>query len=242
MSSAEDVAEFAQFLSDTQAVKQANRVINGLAKEADEPLSPDIDPDRARDFTRPNYSRTARMRHDWLEEDGTSVRGLAELADGIIHREFPGVFLILNDIWAIAREPVVNESTGEIETDIFGWPVWKRLPSGAYIEDYSKLIDREKEGFMLSITMGLLEWRLKVDNWKRMPAMLARARWEEAMAEGFVAPTGRVTVEERTQRGRLHSADHRYFGIFQAELSRAAEHLVDGMELLGQRLKDSLAT
>lgn len=241
MSGAEEVAELAQWIGKEQAVEQSRRVVGELARESDEPLTPDIDPDRARGFTRTNYSRTARMRHDWLEEDGTVVQGLAEMADGIIHREFPGIFLILSEIWGIAREPVVNEITGEIETDMYGWPLWKKLPSGAYIEDYSKLTDREKEGFMLSITMNLLEWRLRVDNWKRMPAMLARARWEEAMAEGFVAPTGRVTVEERTQRGRLYSADHRYFGIFQAEVSRAAEHLVDGMELLGQRLKDSLA-
>lgn len=236
MSTAEDVVEFAQYVSDAQAAQQANRVVGEISREADEPLAPNIDPDRAR-VNSPNFSR---MRREWRTGDEAEIAGIVAQADGVIHREFPGIFLILNDIWAIAREPVVNESTGEITTDSFGWPVWKRLPSGAYVEDYSKLTGREKDDFLLRITMGLLEWRRQADLAHRLPSMLAKGRWEEAMATGFIAPTGRMTVEERTQRGRQYSAQDRYWAIYLAEVSRAADHLVSGMELLGQRLKDSL--
>jgi hypothetical protein len=223
-------------IDDTRLAEQAKRVIDEVSREADQLLAPDIAPDRARVNT-PNFSR---MRREWRPGDEAEIAGIVAEANGVIHREFPGIFLILNDIWAIAREPIVNLKTGEIATDAFGWPLWKRLPSGAYAEDYSKLTGREKDDFLLRITMGLLEWRRQADLAHRLPSMLAKGRWEEAMATGFVTPTGRMTVEERTQRGRQYSAQDRYWAIYLAEVSRAADHLVSGMELLGQRLKDSL--
>jgi hypothetical protein len=223
-------------LDDTQAVDQAHRVIGEIAREADAPLTVDIDPDRTRETSTTGF---ARMRTDWRPGDSAEILGIVQQASGIIHRTFPDAYLIMNELWGLVREPVANETTGEIETDVFGWPVWKKWDSGAYIEDYARLTAREKEDFLLRITTGLLEWEQKASrSW--LEAMLAKGRWEEAMATGFISPTGRVTVEERTQRGRAYAAEDRYHAIFRAAVSRSAEQLVRSLERLGQRLKDSL--
>ncbi|MFF7198226.1 hypothetical protein ACFZAM_31520 [Streptomyces sp. NPDC008079] len=225
-----------QTLDSVQAVTQAARAVSELAAEADEPVAVDIDPDRTRETAQTGFSR---MRTDWRPGDAPEVLGIVQAARGVIHREFPNIYLILNELWGIARDPVFVPGTGEIVTDVFGWPEWVKLPSGAYKEDYSRLTAREKDDFLLRITTGLLEWhQTATEKW--LEAMLAKVIWEEVMAEGFIAPTGRLTVEERTQRGRSHAAQDRYRAVFRAALSRSAEQLVRSMELIGQRLKDSL--
>ncbi|MEU6362234.1 hypothetical protein [Streptomyces albidoflavus] len=225
-----------QPLDEGQAADQARRVIGEIAHEADEPLAVDIDPDRTRETTRTGF---ARMRTDWRPGEAAEVHGITQQAQGVIRRTFPDAYLIMAELWGLVREPVVNETTGEIELDVFGWPVWKKLPSGAYAEDYTRLTPREKDDFLLRITTGLLEWEQRASTaW--LEAMLAKGRWEEAMASGFITPTGRVTVEERTQRGRAFAAEDRYHAIFRAAVSRSAEQLIRSLERLGQRLKDSL--
>lgn len=221
---------------ESQAADQAARVIGEIAAESDEPMTVDIDPDRTRETVRSGFSR---MRTDWRPGDSAEVVGVVQQAQGVIHRAFPDAYLIMNELWSIVREPVADEATGEIVTDVFGWPQWKKAPSGAYLEDYTRLTGREKDDFLLRITTMLMEWEQQAStHW--LEAMLAKARWEEAMATGFIAPTGRVTVEERTQRGRAHAAEDRYLAIFRAAVSRSADQLVRSMSLLGQRLKDSL--
>ncbi|MCX4799680.1 hypothetical protein OG497_38135 [Streptomyces sp. NBC_01242] len=223
-------------LDDAQAVDQAHRVISDIAREADAPMTVDIDPDRTRETSTTGF---ARMRTDWRPGESAEVLGIVQQAQGIIHRTFPDAYLLMNELWGLVREAVVDTTTGEVTTDVFGWPQWEKLPSGAYREDYTKLTAREKEDFLLRITTGLLEWEQKAStSW--LEAMLAKGRWEEAMATGFIAPSGRVTVEERTQRGRAYAAEDRYHAIFRAAVSRSAEQLVRSLERLGQRLKDSL--
>ncbi|MET7363318.1 hypothetical protein ABZS76_33440 [Streptomyces sp. NPDC005562] len=225
-----------QTLDSAQAVDQAHRVIGDIARETDEPLDIDIDPDRTRETSTTGF---ARMRTDWRPGDATEIQGIVQQAQGIIHREFPDAYLVMNELWHLVREPVTEPGTGEIATDVFGWPQWVKLPSGAYREDYTRLSAREKDDFLLRITTGLLEWEQKASTtW--LEAMMAKGRWEEAMATGFISPTGRVTVEERTQRGRAYAAEDRYHAIFRAAVSRSAEQLIRSMERLGQRLKDSL--
>ncbi|QDN94898.1 hypothetical protein FNV58_00795 (plasmid) [Streptomyces sp. RLB1-9] len=230
------MSDLTDMIDNDQAARQATRVVGELAREADQPLSVDIDPDRTRETATAGFSR---MRTEWRPGEAAEVAGVMQQAQGIIHRAFPGVYLIMNELWMTVREPVVDEASGEIQTDIFGWPLWKKLPSGAYIEDYSRLTDREKDDFLLRITTGLLEWHQQAANlWGE--SMLAKGRWEEAMGVGFISPTGRVTVEERTQRGRVYAAEDRYHAIFRSAVNRSAEALVRSMELIGQRLKDSL--
>jgi hypothetical protein len=218
------------------AVEQADRVVGELAREADEPLAVDIDPDRTRETATTGFSR---MRTEWRPGEAAEVAGIVQQAQGIIRRTFPDAYLIMNELWDLVREPVVDRDSGQIVTDVFGWPEWVKLPSGAYKEDYTRLTGREKDDFLLRITTGLLEWEQKASTaW--LEAMLAKGRWEESMASGFIAPSGKVTVEERTQRGRAHAAEERYHAIFRAAVSRSAEQLVRSLERLGQRLKDSL--
>jgi hypothetical protein len=223
-------------IDDAQAVGQAHRVISEIAREADEPLAVDIDPDRTRETSTTGF---ARMRTEWRPGEAAEIQGIVQQAEGIIHRLFPDAYLIMNELWWLVREPVIDPASGDPVTDIFGWPEWKKLPSGAFAEDYTRLTPREKDDFLLRITTHLLEWEQKASStW--LEAMLAKGRWEEAMATGFISPSGRVTVEERTQRGRAYASEDRYHAIFRAAVSRAAEQLVRSMERLGQRLKDSL--
>ncbi|MGW1436921.1 hypothetical protein ACWD7M_16925 [Streptomyces griseus] len=223
-------------IDNKQAAEQADRVITDLAREADEPMAVDIDPDRTRETATTGFSR---MRTSWRPGEAVEVAGILQQARGVIHREFPGIYLILNELWGLVREPLVDQKSGEYVTDLYGWPEWVKLPSGAYKEDYSRLTNREKDDFLLRITTGLLEWQqIATEKWAE--SMLAKVRWEESMAEGFIAPTGKTTVEERTQRGRAYATQDRYHAVFRAALSRSADQLVRSVELIGQRLKDSL--
>jgi hypothetical protein len=232
-----DITEPLAVLDNAQAAAQANRVIGEIAHEADEPMTVDIDPDRTRETSTTGF---ARMRTEWRPGESAEVAGITQQAQGVIRRTFPDAFLIMNELWMLVREPVVVEGTGEIVTDIFGWPLWQKLDSGAYVEDYTRLTGREKDDFLLRITTHLLEWEQQASTvW--MEAILAKARWEEAMATGFTAPaSGKTTVEDRTQRGRVFAAEDRYHAVYRAAVSRSAELLVRSMERLGQRLKDSL--
>lgn len=223
-------------LDSTQAADQAGRIVGELAKEADGPLEVEMAPDRTREL---GPLKLSRMRTDYRPGDEAEVMGVINLADGIIHRTFPDAFLLLNDLYSLVRKPVVDESTGEISTDVYGWPEWQRLPSGAYDEDYSRLTNREKEDLLLRITTLLVEWGQQYAR-LRGTAQLMRVRWEEAMATGFIAPTGRATVEERTQRGRAFAVEDRYRAVFRSAVQQQAEQLIRSLELLGQRLKDSL--
>jgi hypothetical protein len=236
MSDAAEISELAQWIGDAQAAKQANRVVGELAREADKPLTVDIDPDRTRETATAGFSR---MRTEWRPGEGAEVAGIVQQAQGIIYRAFPDAYLVMNELWMLVREPIVDQGTGEIKTNLFGWPEWQKHPSGAYVEDYTRLANREKDDFLLRITTGLLEWEQKASTlW--LESMLAKGRWEESMATGFVSPTGRVTVEERTQRGRAYAAEDRYHAIFRAAVSRSADSLIRSLERIGQRLKDSL--
>ncbi|MFD7835550.1 hypothetical protein [Streptomyces sp. NPDC059761] len=223
-------------LDQNKAALQAQRVVEEISQEADAPLDVDIDPDRTRALTSSGLSR---MRRAPLDEDDVEIQGIIAEAEGVIRRAFPGVFLLMNELWMVVRTPQTHERTGEIQLDMFGWPLWTKLPSGAYAEDYSRLTNREKDDFLLRITTLLAEWGQEAENLRGW-AQFRKVRWEDAMADGFIGPTGRITVEERTHRGRAAASEERYRAVYSHLLSRKAERLVRDMELLGQRLKDSL--
>ncbi|MGW7100345.1 hypothetical protein [Streptomyces sp. NPDC054838] len=223
-------------LDQNRAAQQAQRIIEEISQDADASLEVDIDPDRARTFTGSGLSR---MRRDLLDEDDVEIQGILAEAEGVLHRTFPGVYLLMNELWMLVRIPLTDKHTGEIQLDLFGWPLWTKLPSGAYAEDYNRLTNREKDDFLLRITTLLAEWGQEAENLRGW-SQLRKVRWEDAMADGFIAPTGRITVEERTQRGRAAASEQRYRAVYRHLLSRKADRLVRDMELLGQRLKDSL--
>jgi hypothetical protein len=219
--------------TDERTAEQAIEMVREIARTDDAPTAVDLHLDRTREHT-PHFTR---MRTEWSGEEGAHVRGLKAIVDGRIMVLFSGAYVLMNDLYTVVREPMVDEDTGLIHTDQFGFPVWVKTESGAYREDYSNLGIRQREEFLFRITTGIFGWKqTAADLWGE--AMFAKAQWEEAFSTGFVEPTGRLTVDDRTQRGRMHSLEERYFSIFQSLLSRKADGIISSLELLGQRIKD----
>lgn len=221
----------------SEASPAAQDAVAAASAEADHPTEVDTAPDRTREFKTPGFSR---MRTDWSGPDAAQVAALKGIVEGRILQLFPDAFVIMNEVYNLVREHEVDEQTGEIKTDRHGFPIWKRHPSGAFVEDFTVLTLGQKEDLLFRITTRLFDWQqTRADLWGE--AMFAKAQWEEAMAIGFDEPPGRLTVDDRTHKGRLHSREERYFGIFLSLISRRADAVVNSMELLGQRLKDSLS-
>jgi hypothetical protein len=179
-----------------------------------------------------------RMRLDWSSDDRDVLIRAKSTAEGRLQREFPEVYRLLYRVYNVVRAPEVDPQTGEIHTDQWGLPVWQKDQIGSYLEDFSKLGIKEKEDILFTITTHLVEWQqLAADAWGE--AMFAKAQWEERFSIGYDAPMS-GTIEARTATGRLDSREERYFAIFISLYSRKADALIRSLELLGQRLKDSM--
>jgi len=199
------------------------------------PDSPAADDEKApRKWRTPGFQR---MRLDWTTEDHAILDRAKATADGRLLREFPDAYRILNRIYDVVRT-VATGPDGEPQKDQFGLAVWKKSQLGGFEEDFTKLSLKEKEDFLFSITTHSFEWQQQAaDSWGE--AMLAKAQWEERFSIGFDAPAS-GTVEDRTAHGRLDARDERYFALFLSMYSRKADALVRSIELLAQRLKDSM--
>jgi hypothetical protein len=206
-----------------------------LSKDADALVDGSVLPEeRKRTFRTPGFSR---MTLEWSSHDREVIRAAKDAVDGHIIREFQDAYEIMYRIYDLVRTPEVT-ADGEIVKDRFGYTVWKRSPTGEYLEDWSRLMSREKEDLLFRITTRMMDWEQRSANlWGE--AMMAKARWEERYAITFDAPIA-GTVDDRRSKGNMNSADERYFAIYTTWLSRRAEALVKAMNLLGQRLKDSL--
>lgn len=204
---------------------------------ADAPLGSEtgmLDPDRTRESRTPNF---ARMRLEWSGRDGAMMASVHETVQRILFERFTMAYELMHQLFSVIREPVINEVTGEVETDQHGWPVWRRTSVGGYMEDWSRLTDTERENLLYKITAYMFEWEQSAaDLWGE--SMFAKAAWEERFASGFLNSQGK-TVDDRNQSGRLSSQEERYFALFQSLLSRKAEALVRSMLHLSQRLKDT---
>lgn len=222
---------------DLALVKQTDTVLKEVSAEADRGTEVEMHDDRTRENRTPGFSR---MRTEWHGPDKAQIDSIRAVVDGQIMRLFPDAFVLMYDLFSVVREADVDEK-GEVRLDIHGLPLWRRTPDGAFIEDYSRLGIREREDFLFRITTNIFEWKqTAADLWG--DAMFAKAQWEEAFADGFVNARGtRPTVDDKTNQARMHSLDQRYFAIFQTLMSRKADAVVSGMELLGQRLKDVIA-
>jgi len=217
---------------------QAARVLREVEHAPDEPSVPETDPERTRELRTPGFSRMV-AHTDWTTEDRAVVNGLRDVVDGRILTRFAGAYQIMSDIYDAVREPEVD-GNGEVVKDHLGFTVWKRQPTGAYIEDFGRLTNKEREDALYRITTSLFEWeQVAADVWGE--AMFAKAQWEERFAIAFqIEHQGKDTIEGRTQSGRLGARDERYFAIFMSLYSRKADAIVRTMERLGQRLKDTL--
>jgi hypothetical protein len=178
------------------------------------------------------------MRLDWSSDDRDVLIRAKSTAEGRLQREFPEVYRLLYRVYNVVRAPEVDLKTGEIHTDQWGLPVWKKDQVGSYLEDFSKLGIREKEDILFTITTHLVEWQqLAADAWGE--AMFSKAQWEERFSIGYDAPMS-GTIEARTAAGRLDSREERYFAIFISLYSRKADALISSLTLLAQRIKDSM--
>lgn len=211
-------------------------VLREVSKEADKTMSVDMHDDKTRNFRRLGLSR---MKREWDPDEALEMTGVHDRVDDFMLKLFGEAYLLINEIYEVVREPVVDRSTGEIKLDRHGFQVWQRTDSGAFVEDYSRLTTRDMQNYLFKITTRLFDWKQKqAELWGE--AMMAKAVWEEQYSLAYDGSKGR-TVEDKTQAGRLGSREDRYFGILQAMVSRKADNLVGSLELLAQRMKDSLS-
>lgn len=226
-------------MSDEEEDRSEERVIQEEVEEADKPMDDDFLEDRTLDFERTGESR---MRTDWRSEDAGAIRGLHELLDRQMLVHFAGAYQVMNEFWEIVRDPLVNEKTGEIEKDEYGWTVWTRNEFGAFNEDYTKLTHADTKHFLFRITTQLFGWEQAAAT-LRGDALYAKALWRQSFARGYQdsRTSGGRTVEDRVQAGTVASEEDRFFGLFETVLSQRADALVRSMNLISQRLKDVLS-
>jgi hypothetical protein len=209
------------------------------AKEATEGLDADIETEvlheeRERTFRTPGFRR---MRFDWRSEDRAIITQAKAAVDGRIIESFADAYQVMFEVYNLVRTPETGPDGGPI-VDQWGFPTWKRGVSGGYEEDWTRLTLKEKENLMFTITTRIFEWEQRaVDAWAE--AMLAKSQFEERFAIQYDEPmTG--TVDDRKAFANREAAEERYFAIFLTTYSRKADALVRSLNLLGQRLKDSM--
>lgn len=69
--------------------------------------------------------------------------------------------------------------------------------------------------------------------------MFAKALWTESFSHYFDEPM-RGTVDDRTAKGNVKSAEERYFALYLSSVSRKADALVKSMDRLTLRLRDTM--
>lgn len=207
-------------------------IVKGESETFEEPMNVELPEERERRFQRVGLSR---LRIDWRGEDAMMMARVHQVVDTKLFEDFQDVYSIMFELYEVVREPVMDGDQPQL--DQVGFPVWRRTPSGNYVEDWSKLTSRQRERFLFQITTRLFEWQQRaIAAWAE--AMFAKAVWEEAFSKGYESLAGNKTVEARTSHAKVESADDRYFAIFVTYYSRKAESVVKTMELLSQRLKD----
>jgi hypothetical protein len=216
----------------TGAEEEAERAVeDAFANPAEE----DPGEERTIRFRTPGFSR---MRVEWRGEDAIIVNTQKTVVEDRLIRMFPDAYALLNEVYDVVRTPEVDEH-GQIRRDRHGFVIWRRHPAtGSFEEDWSRLGKQERENFLFTITTRIFEWEQRAaEVWQE--SMLAKAQYEERFSIAFDEGMS-GTVDDRTARGKKDAADERYFAILVATLSRRADALVRSMNLLGQRLKDTL--
>lgn len=205
------------------------------AETLDDPINPELPEERERAL---QFSGFSRMRLDWQGEEQKMVRRIRDAVNGAILNHFADAYAVMSDLYDVVREPMVDQATGVIQKDQWGFVVWARSHTGAFQEDWSRLTHAQREDFLYRITSALFEWEQRsADLWGE--AMFAKAIWQERFAKEYDAPmTG--TIDDRTARGNMNSVEEKYFAIFLTLLSKKADAVVRTMTLLGQRLRDTL--
>ena len=214
----------------------ANEEAKAESESLTEPPETEVLPEeRARSFRTPGFSR---MRTDWRGDDRAIIRRAQDAVEGRILTNFEDAYQVMYEVYDLVRTPAVNEGTGEVLKDRWGFTIWKKTVSGSYEEDWTRLTSKQRSNLLFTITTRLFEWEQKAaEAWGE--AMFAKAQFEERFAIGFDEPMS-GTVDDRRAHANIEARDERYFAIFLTLYSRKAEALVRNMNLLGQRLKDSM--
>jgi hypothetical protein len=199
----------------------------------EQPVAPDIPPDRTRRFQHVNFSR---MRTTWLESDAVKVAEMGRIADLTMARCFGAAYAFMETVYFIVREPEINALTEEPLRGQDFQVRWKRDERGLPVEHWSRLGDRQRSEMLDQLMVGLVEWEQQAAAmWGS--AMFAKGIWEESFAYGYTTPRDRkLTIDDRTQMGHLASIEERYFAIYESILSRRADALIRGLNRIYMRL------
>lgn len=190
--------------------------------------------DKRSKFRTPGFSR---MRFTWKGDDNAVLLTAHKAIDDRILERFGDAFRVMHDLFLIVREPQTGDD-GEILRDDKGWPIWKKTPSGAWVEDFTKLTRDQKENVLFQITTRLFAWeQAAAESWTE--AMFAKSAWEEAYGISYDEPM-KGTIEDRTAYAQRNVIEERYFAVFVTAMSRKADAIVRTMALIAQRLKDTL--
>lgn len=222
-----------------QHQRQISRVIAESEQPVDpskeEGVTPDLhgSPDRTRMFRTTNFSR---MRTQWGPEDAIRLQELNRLSDQLLEQHFAVAIDLRNRVLLCVRVPKRDPATGELIPGVRGEPQWECHPNGMPAEDWTLLGDRQRDQFIAEITMHVYEWEQEaVSLWAE--SMYSKVEWEQAFASGYLGPDGKLTIDDRTQRGHNSSAEQRYFAVYRAMLSKKADALVWSMKALSAMLE-----
>lgn len=221
----------------TDARDQVARVMASSEVPADatreEPLQPDIPPDRTKMFRHTSFSR---VRKDWIGDDAITRDKIHARAEEIIQAHFRVAYWVMREIHRHVRRPVVDPGSGEIKAYSDGSPMWECDDRGIPVEDWGLLDNTVRSDLLYVIVTHMFEWEQDAAMlWA--DAMFAKVQWEEAFSGAFInipgsQLSGRPTIDDKTQHGHNYSAQERYFAVFQSALSRRAEALVKSMDRL----------
>lgn len=194
----------------------------------------DFDPDKPLTLTR----AFQRLRTDWHGQDYEIIQSVKNTVEDQLNREFEDAIEIRFKLFNIVRNPLIDETTGEVLTDDAGLPLWQQYSDGTYVEDWSKITRADREKLVYEIATRLYRWeQLSVDAWGE--ALFAKAVWEEAFATGFDSTVdNKATVDARNAHANRVAADNRYLAVYKSYYSKKAEAVVRSMDRLCQRLKD----
>lgn len=217
----------------TAGAEEAAKAGDKMTEPPEEKVLPE---EREEWFRSPGFRR---MRTAWEGEDAKQMQRLKGLIDRTTFDTFPEAYAIMSDLFDIVREPAVNEQTGEVLKDPYGFTLWKRNPmTDQYIEDWSALTIRQREDFLFRITTQIFEWEQRAANlW--VDAMFAKGMFVEHFSIAYDAPM-HGTIDDRNAIGNKEAAEDRYFALLNAAISRKADALVRSMNNLMLRLKDVL--
>lgn len=233
MSTTESPAKKRRASGSTQSQEVTKDESDNLAEPVETAVLPD---ERERRFRTPGFHR---MRIEWRPDEIIVMHQVENAIEERVIKEWADAYHVMSEVYDTVRTPELDDD-GNPKKDRYGFVIWARTPGGGYDEDFNRLTHNKKEHFLFLTTTRMFEWEQRSARaW--LESMMAKAQWEERFAIAYDDSSGK-TIDDRRAAGNKDAADERYFAIFQAGYSRRCEALVRSLNLLGQRLRDSLMT